>query len=93
MNGAVKDDICVGGIRKARKPLTHWDLRTNQRGDVAKAVVDDLEKVACFRSEDRIAHQVIKDNQINFVQAGEQSGEKSSRRDWASWNKRREVRK
>ena len=77
MNDAVKDGVCVGGIGKARKPLTHWDLRSNQSGDVAKAVVEDLEQVACFRSGDWIAHPVIKDKQIDFGQAGEQSGERA----------------
>lgn len=61
VNDAVKDGICMSGVREARKPLTHRDLGSHQGGDTPKAVVEDFEQVAGFGSRDGIAHPIIKD--------------------------------
>jgi len=71
MNDPIEHSISNGGIRETNKPICHRNLRSDQSGDAAEAIVEDFEQILGVDSRDRVAHPVIQDHQIKLGQAGQ----------------------
>jgi hypothetical protein len=74
VDNAIQDSIAECRVRETHKPICHGDLSSDQGGDAAITIVEDLEQILGMRSSNGVAHSVIQDEQVEFGEAGEQGG-------------------
>ena len=74
MNDTIEHSVANCRVWESGKPVCDGDLGRDQGGNPSITVVEDFEEILGIGGGEWVAHPIVKDEQVQFGEAGEQGG-------------------